>query len=209
MSTATKFMFGTDFREGGRRAAGEAEIAAARTEGFQAGEAQARREAEGQLNGLVAQLARSAERLLAQDDARAADIELEAARVAIATAQGLAGAALAEKPLAAIEHAVRECLSHARHAPHLVLRVNEDAVEAVEVLIKRLAQQGGFAGKLVVLGEPDIAQGDGRIEWADGGFTVDAQGLSRLVEQAVLTVFGAAAGQAGQHNPGARHGDDR
>jgi hypothetical protein len=49
----------------------------------------------------------------------------------------------------------------------------------------RLAQESGFAGRLVVLGEPDIAPGDGRIEWADGGFVIDAQRLSQLVEQAV------------------------
>ena len=66
MSSATKFTFGTDFREGGRRAAGEADIAAARAEGFAAGVEQGRREAEGQLNGLVAQLARAAERLPSQ-----------------------------------------------------------------------------------------------------------------------------------------------
>lgn len=37
MASATKFMFGTDFREGSRKAAGEAELAAARAEGFHAG----------------------------------------------------------------------------------------------------------------------------------------------------------------------------
>ena len=46
MAAATKFMFGTDFREGSRRAAGEADVAQARSEGFQAGLAQARAEAQ-------------------------------------------------------------------------------------------------------------------------------------------------------------------
>jgi flagellar assembly protein FliH len=87
---------------------------------------------------------------------------------------------------------VRECLAHARLAPHLVVRVNDEAVEAVETLIKRVAQESGFAGRLVVLGQPDIMPGDGRIEWADGGFAIDAQRLSRLVEQAVAAVFGPA-----------------
>nr|WP_083269714.1 FliH/SctL family protein [Bosea vaviloviae] len=192
MRPATKFTFGTDFREGGRRAAGEADLAAAKSEAFRAGEAQARHDAEGQLNGMVGQLARAAERLLAQEDARTAAIEAQAAHIAIATAKALAGAALAEKPLAEIEHAVRECLSHARLAPHLVLRVNDGAAEAVEALIARLARESGFAGRLVVLGEPEIAPGDGRIEWADGGFVIDAQRLSQLVEQAVTGVFGHA-----------------
>jgi len=192
MRTATKFMFGTDFREGGRRAAGEADLASARSEAFRDGEAHARQQAEGQITGLVSQLARTAERLLSQEDVRSAAIEAQAARVAIVTAKALAGAALAARPLGEIEQAVRECLSHARLAPHLVVRVNDAAVEAVETLIKRVAQESAYAGRLIVLGQPDIMPGDGRIEWADGGFAIDAQRLSRLVEQAVAVVFGTA-----------------
>lgn len=197
MGTATKFMFSTDFREGGRRAAGEADLAAAKSEAFRAGQEQGRRDAEGQLNGLAGQLARTAEWLFAQEAARTAEIEAQAAHVAITLAKALAGAALAERPLAALEGAVRECLAHARQAPHLVVRVNEAAVEAAEGLIKRLAQEIGFAGRLVVLGEPDIAVGDGLIEWADGGFAIDGERLGRLVEQAVADAF------AGSHRSGA------
>ncbi|WP_199088179.1 FliH/SctL family protein [Bosea sp. ASV33] len=187
---ATKFMFGTDFREGSRKAAGEAELAAARAEGFHAGQEQAHREAQGQLVGLTGQLARSAERLFAQEAARTAAIEEHAAHVAIATAKALAGAALAEKPLAALEGAVREALNHARTAPHLVLRVHESVVEAAEELVRKLAAEHGFAGKLIVLGQSDIVPGDGRIEWAEGGFVLDSQQLTALVEQAVARVFG-------------------
>jgi flagellar assembly protein FliH len=192
MRTATKFTFGTDFGEVGRRGTSEADLAAVKAEAFRAGEAQARLEAESQLNGLAHQLVRSCERLLAQEEQRSAAIEAQAARVAIATARALAGAALAAKPLGEIEHAVRECLAHARHAPHLVVRVNDAAVEEVEALIRRVAQETAFAGRLVVLGEPDIMPGDGRIEWADGGFAIDSERLSRLVEQAVTAVFGPA-----------------
>jgi flagellar assembly protein FliH len=41
-----------------------------------------------------------------------------------------------------------------------------------------------------VLGQADIAPGDGRIEWAEGGFVLDSQQLQALVEQAVARVFG-------------------
>lgn len=189
MNTATKFTFGTDFREGGRRAAGEAEVAAARAEGIALGREEGRQEAQSQLNALLAQLARSAERLVAQEAAHAAEVEARAAYVAIVAAKALAGAALDERPLAALENGLRECLAQARQAPHLVMRVNDAAVEAAEGLVKRLAQELGFAGRLVVLGEPDIAPGDGRIEWADGGFVIEADRLKLLVDQAVATAF--------------------
>lgn len=194
MASATKFQFSTDFREGGRRAASEADLAAAKAEAFHAGQEQGRREAEGQRNGLIGQLARTAERLFAQEAARTAEIEAQAAHLAIVTARALAGAALAERPLAALESAVRDCFAHARQAPHLVVRVNEAAVEAAEELVRRLAQESGFAGRLVVLGEPDIAAGDGRIEWADGGFAIDSERLGRLVEKAVADVFAGSHG---------------
>ena len=193
MSGATKFMFGTDFREGGRRAASEADMDAIKAEAFRSGEAHARREAEGQIAGLAGQLVRTAERLLSQEDTRSAAIEAQAARVAVLTAKALAGAALAAKPLGEIEQAVRECLAHARLAPHLVVRVNDAAVEDVEALVKRVAQESAFLGRLIVLGQPDIMPGDGRIDWADGGFAIDSRRLSQLVEQAVAAVFGPAA----------------
>ncbi|MBX9908943.1 MAG: flagellar assembly protein FliH [Beijerinckiaceae bacterium] len=184
-------MFGTDFREGSRRAAGEADVAQARSEGFQAGLAQARAEAQDQTGGLVARLLQSIERLASQDHARLDEVEWQAAQVAISTARRLAGAALADKPMAGLENAVRECLGHARLAPHLVVRVNEASVETVEGMLARLTRETGFAGKLVVLGEPDIAPGDGRIEWADGGFVVDQAKLGQLIDQAVESAFGA------------------
>jgi len=190
MSTAKKFMFGTDFREGGRRAASDADIAAARAEGFSAGQEQGRRETESQFNALVGKLVRSTDKLIADEQRRVAEIEEQAAHVALVAARGLAGAALAQRPLAALEQAVRECLGHARQAPHLVVRVNENAVEAVESMLAGLARETGFAGKLVVLGQPDIAPGDGRIEWADGGFVIDSARLEQLIEQAVASLFG-------------------
>lgn len=193
MAAATKFMFGADFREGGRRAAGEADVAAARAEGFRDGEMQGRQQADAQLLALAGQIARTAEYLLAQDDARALAVEEQAAQVALAAARALGGAALADKPMADLEAAIRECMVHARLAAHLVVRVHEGAVEAVEALLKRVALQSGYAGRLIVIGEPDIAPGDGRIEWADGGLAIDRQALSRQVEQAVDRLFGRGA----------------
>ena len=39
-------------------------------------------------------------------------------------------------------------------------------------------------------GHSDIVPGDGRIEWAEGGFVLDSRQLTVLVEQAVARVFG-------------------
>lgn len=194
MAAAKKFMFDTDFRGNGRKAVDEAALEAARAEGFHSGLDQARHEADQQLGTLLAQLVRNGERLLAQQDERLAAIEAQAAELAVATARGLAGAALAEKPLAQLLTAARECLAHARHAPHLVIRVHESLVETVEGKLSGLARETGFAGRLVVLGEPDIALGDGRLEWADGGIAIERAELDEAVDRAVKAVFGSATG---------------
>jgi len=61
------------------------------------------------------------------------------------------------------------------------VRVNEALVEVVRERLKPLVAEHGFAGKLVVMGEPDIALPDSRFEWADGGIVRD----SALIEQAI------------------------
>ncbi|MCV9936968.1 FliH/SctL family protein [Boseaceae bacterium BT-24-1] len=187
-------MFDTDFRGNGRKAVDEAALEIARAEGFHSGLDQARREAEQQLGSLLSQLVRHGERLLAQQDERLADIEAQAAQLAIATARSLAGAALADKPLVQLLAAARECLAHARHAPHLAIRVHESLVETVEGKLSGLARETGFAGRIVVLGEPDIAIGDGRLEWADGGIAIERAELDEAVDKAVRAVFGPEAG---------------
>lgn len=185
-------MFDTDFSGNSRQAVDETALAEARAEGFRSGQEQARREDEQQTGTLLAQLVRHCERLLAHQDERLAAIEAQAAQLAVATGRGLAGAALAEKPLAQLLGAARECLGHARHAPHLVVRVHESLVEAVETRIGGLVRETGFAGRLVVLGEPDIAPGDGKLEWADGGVAIDGSRLDAAIETAVRSVFGPA-----------------
>lgn len=193
MAAAKKFMFDTDFRGNGRKAVDEAALDDARAEGFASGLDQGRRDADQQLYAVLAQLVRHGERLLAQQDERLAQIEAQAAQLAVATARSLAGAALADRPLAQLLAAARECLAHARHAPHLAIRVHESLVETVEGKLSGLAREAGFAGRIVVLGEPDIALGDGRLEWADGGIAIERAELDEAVDRAVAAVFGPTA----------------
>jgi flagellar assembly protein FliH len=197
MAGATKFVFETDFRSGTRRGADEATVAAAREDGFREGLDLGRRETDQQTGALMNQLAQSCRQLLAQEDARLAAIEAQAAELAVAAARALAGAALADKPLAQLMEAARDCFAHARQASHLVVRVNEGLVETVEARFGELARQTGFAGRIVVLGEPEIAPGDGRIEWADGGLAIESARLDGAIDVAIRNVFGTAV-QAGR-----------
>lgn len=171
---ARRFLFDTDFRRPATAEAAEA-ASAAETEargfarGLAEGRAQAQAQAQGRLADALTRLGLAAAGLLNQSDARDAEREAQAVTFAFALAGKIAGDALDARPLAAIGEAAASALQHLRGVPHLVVRVHESLVDEAETLMKRLARERGYEGRLVVLGEPDLAPGDARIEWADGG----------------------------------------
>jgi len=118
--------------------------------------------------------------------------------VRLALARKLGGAAIARHPLAEIEEAARACFVEARAAPHLVVRVAPALVEMVRTHLDELARGAGFAGRLAVIGEDDIAPGDARLEWADGGIRRDRQAVLAAVTAAVERHVGAALPDMGE-----------
>jgi flagellar assembly protein FliH len=180
------FLFETDF--GSPKIAEAKRLAAlkeAEAAGFARGLEEGRRQAEAQLmarlNDSVARLARGAADLLARADAERAALEEDGLALALALGRKIAGEALERQPMAAIAELAREAFAHLRGVPHLVMRVNEGLVDPVDALMKRMARERGFEGRIVVMGEPDIAPGDARLEWADGGM---ARELAHLHEGA-------------------------
>lgn len=198
--TAAKFMFETDFRSEARgRRVTDLDVDTARQEGFSAGYAEgqqaARAEANAALTHMAGLISQQAERLLASQHDRADLIEASAATLAATMARRLAGAALADKPQALIEQAARECIVHARSAPHLAVRVNEAYIDSAEQLFGRLTRESGYAGKVIILGEPEIAPGDARFEWADGGVVIDRAALDKQIDSVIGQVLGPHAMQ--------------
>ncbi|MER2266595.1 FliH/SctL family protein [Methylobacterium oxalidis] len=190
---ARPFLFDTDFRRpqaSPAAAAAAQELAAATSaahaRGVQEGRAQAEAQAQGRLSDALTRLSLAAAGLLAQADAEAAEREAEAVAVATLIASRVAGEALEARPLAAVGEAVRAALQHLRGVPHLVVRVNDALVDETESLMKGLARERGYEGRLVVLGEPDLLAGDARLEWADGGIVRDRA----RIETACLEALG-------------------
>jgi len=92
---------------------------------------------------------------------------------------------VAAEPLGEIMALVGDCFSHLVATPHLVVRINEQLYEAARERIERLAKQGGFEGRLVILAEPEIATGDCRIEWADGGVVLERAAIDAKINELV------------------------
>jgi flagellar assembly protein FliH len=122
-------------------------------------------------------------------------METEAVDVAVAVARKLCDALMASEPLGEITALVSDCFSHLVSTPHLVVRINASLYETARERIERLAKQSGFAGRLVILAEPEIETGDCRIEWADGGVVLERAAVEAKINELVGRYM-ASRGQA-------------
>lgn len=111
--------------------------------------------------------------------------------MAVAVARKLTPALIAREPFAEIAALASDCFRHLVASPNVVVRVNDalhaSARDGLNEIIRRLA----LDSRLVVLAEPDIAPGDCRIEWADGGIVRNSAAVAAAIEAAVARYVGA------------------
>ncbi len=195
MTGARKFTFDRDFRSGtnGRAAVSARAEEDAYARGLADGQAMTGQAVAARLAATLERLEELARALMAETARQAEAAERDAAALALAFARKLAGAMLAREPLGPLEDAARECFRHLRGVPHLVVRVSEALVEEADAALRRIGAERGFEGRIVVLGEPDLAPGDARLEWADGGMARDGAGLDATLAAAIARVL---AGQS-------------
>ena len=112
-------------------------------------------------------------------------LEAEAVEVAVAVAAKLAPTLIAREPFAEIAALASECFRHLTASPHVVIRINDAIYPTAREKLEGLAREVGFEGRLVVLAEPDIATGDCRIEWADGGVKRDKAAAEAVINETV------------------------
>ncbi|MDO8288607.1 MAG: FliH/SctL family protein [Parvibaculum sp.] len=203
---AVKFTFDTRFDDGtesalkaSARAASsftEEDLARARAEGhasgFIEGEAKARAESESEMAHAMEHFAANAGSLLAALQAESAVIRGEAATLALVAIRKLAPALIATRPQAEIEAVLRDCLTHLNREPHIVLRVSEAMVEQLKTVVDHMAMERGLSGRIILLGQNDIAEGDCIVEWADGGVIRSRaeieNELNEIVERYITTL---------------------
>ena len=171
MSQPAKFTFGQEFSsgEGGRVRELEREIARLQSLLPQA-EARAFETGKSNAGSDLARMLDSAFNALGTLEAQRQALEQEAIELAVLTARTLAGKMIDREPSKAITELAASCVDNLRKCPHIVFRVHPDNVESVEANLKKLAHERGLEGRLIVLGDPEKAQGDCKIEWAEGGY---------------------------------------
>jgi len=211
MGAPTKFLFDVDFNAGDKPGAqtitlaehamklAETETAAYRR-GYEGAKTDAGVQAE---RRMAAALERIAAGLAAAVDALTAieaRLECEAVEVAVAVARKLAPALVACEPFAEISALASQCFRELIASPHIVVRVNDELYAATREKLDVVARARGFEGRLVVLAEQDVALGDCRIEWADGGVNRDSAAADAAIGEAVVRYVSARRGVIGAAN---------
>lgn len=204
MGAHAKFLFDIDFAAGPERKPVEPTMtlaehalkiaeaeAAAHRRGYADAQADAKVEADRRLAAALEKIATKIGE--ANTALRTIETELacQAVEVAVAVARKLAPALVAREPFAEISALAHECFRELVAAPHIVARVNDALYAAAREKLEDIARARNFEGRLVVLAEPDIAVGDCRIEWADGGINRDSAAVDAVIGAAVTSYIGA------------------
>jgi len=202
MSAPAKFLFDVDFAapDKSRDRPTQAELAQKVAEaeshayraGFEAAQHEARVESDRRAALALEEIGLAIKGIATRFTGIETRMETEAVDVAVAVARKLCTELVAREPLGEIMALVSDCFSHLVSTPHLVVRIHDSLYEAARDRIEGMAKQAGFEGRLVVLAAPDIATGDCRIEWADGGVVLERAAIEAKISELVGRYLAAA-----------------
>ena len=164
------------------------ELAVAGADAFARGLDQARQERDTALLAATDAIHAAIEQIDARLAETADAMAKDAAEIALAAADMLAGHAIAEAPVRAIAEALDRVLRQVARGTRLSIRVSPALAGAVE----RMAEPKGGERRrvsLTILPDDTLAEGDAVIFWDEGGLAVDASARRQAVMaelQAVL-----------------------
>ena len=171
-------------------------------EGKAAGERNAASAASQTLAAAAATLATQTALMHKALDEAMAEAQREAVELAASIGRKLALHLLARYPTLELDALIGECMASLGGVPHLVVRCHPSIADAIRDIATAHMQTSGFAGRLVVMGDPDQRLGDGRLEWVDGGLVRDIGAVSKDIDTKISAYLAARSGQASQGESG-------
>jgi flagellar assembly protein FliH len=198
-----KFLFENDFAPRGEKKPlmtlddHAAKLKEAEAAAFARGFQQGANEAEKRSGATVERIAAAMTALDKQIEAVEAKFETEAVEVAVAVAKKLAPQLVSQEPFAEIAALAVGCFRNLVKCPHVVVRVNDALHETARARLDEIVRRCTPETRLVVLAEPEIAIGDCRIEWADGGIDRDSAAIEAAIDEAVSRYINARRNAAG------------
>ena len=165
------------------------QIAIARAEGFEAGLAEARTERDTALLSAVDALQAGIETLDERFGEVSDRVTGEAAQIAVAAADMIAGRALALSPEATIDEAIGRVLSQVARGTELEIRVHPELIEALEAKIAERQSKDRRKLNLTVVGDVTLTRGDAMIGWEQGGLALNADARREAVMTELETLL--------------------
>jgi flagellar assembly protein FliH len=167
------------------------ELARARADGFEAGLAQARTEREAALL-LAADALHAAIEGMEEDlaEARRGAVR-DAAEAALAAADLVAGRALEQLPLQAVEEALERAIDQAGRGADLLVKVHPSLKEEMARLLELRESRERRRMSLRVAADPALAPGDAVITWDEGGLVLDRDARRAAVVAELAPLIGA------------------
>ena len=165
-------------------------LADARKDGYEAGLAFARSEREAAMLAAIDALQAGVEQIAEEVDAAVAKTTAEAAELALAAAELIAGRALETAPAATIDAALSRVIEQLGRNPKLMIAVHPSLVEEMERLIA-LRQAGDRRRMFLhVAGDETLPLGDTLISWQEGGLRLDASSRRDAVREELDGLLG-------------------
>lgn len=181
-------------------------VAQAREDAYAEGLAQGERNATSMAAQTLAAAAgtlatHTAEMAAALDDATL-QAHRESIELAASIGRKLALHLLARYPTIELDALIGECMQSLGGVPHLVVRCHPSIADGIRDIATGHMQTSGFSGRLIVMGDPDLRLGDGKLEWVDGGLVRDIGAVSKDIDKKISAYLAAKGGQAIQEESG-------
>ena len=196
MTNLRKYAFDTEFaadgailRETPRRT--PEDIAKANEDAYERGKQDALAQAERRVAAALEAIADAASGVLTRLDVESQAMRAEAARLAIVSAQRIAGAALDAFGLERAQRAVEAAMDLLRHQPRLVVKLPPDIAEQLKPRIAAMCETHAYAAAVLVRADDALKAGEVVIDWSDGLIAMDPADAAKRIEQLIDAALAA------------------
>jgi len=154
--------------------------------GFSAGKTAMKEEQEVHLAAVLKKVEHNISILIESITALAKEQEEQIRRLSLSIAKKILPTFTAQSGTQEIEAVISSTIHEMAREPRLVVRLHEGEFDFLNERIQEIAARRAYPGKVIVLADNDVASGDCRIEWADGGVSRDTQKTMSAIERTVL-----------------------
>lgn len=197
MTNIRKYAFDTEFapdgaimRESATRITPE-QMQSASADGYERGKNDATAQAARRSAATLEAIADATSAVLTRLNAESHAMRTEAARIALAAAQKIAGAALDAYGVERAAQAVEAAMDALRHQPRLVVKLPPDIAEELKPRITEMCETHAYASAVLVRAEPGLKTGEVVIDWSDGVIAMDPADAARRIEDLIDAALAA------------------